>query len=162
MRETACPRRGLGIERSSPAEHNRTEKQPGRSTPTLLLPEVLPRMEVVAVIERPIQETGWAFVGTLARVQSLHELHKLIFRVIHHLSRNGRHPALLRHPLNLFAGHGTDEVGNILKPLLSLRRPGHPVARFALGIVHHLQRDRLISLFASKGLHTALHHWLHK
>src|SRR6266550_1634596 len=75
-------------------------------------------MEVVAVTEKPIQKTGWAFVGTFAQVQSLHKLHELIFHVIHHLSRNGHHPAVFRHPLNLFAGHGTNEVGNMLKSLL--------------------------------------------
>ena len=35
------------------------------------LPGVPPTMGVVAVIERPIQFSGWAFVGTFARVQFL-------------------------------------------------------------------------------------------
>src|SRR5580765_2765715 len=84
------------------------------------------------IAERPVQLTGRAFVPSpyvlYLGLTCLHKLHKLLFCIIHDLSRNGWHPAFLRHPLNLFAGHRADEVRNILKPLLSLRRPCHPIA----------------------------------
>ena len=52
---------------------------------------------------------------------ALHELHELVFGLIHDLGRHGGQPALLGDPLDFAPRHGPDEIRNVFQPPFRIR-----------------------------------------
>lgn len=94
-------------------------------------------------------------------IQFLHELHKLVFGLIHELCGNCCLATFFRKTLDFFSGHGLNEVWDIFEPLFGVRRPGHPV-RGILRIVHNLERNGGEAVFSGIGFDTAFDHGLHE
>jgi hypothetical protein len=110
----------LGVDRSGPPkktphEYYHTDSDPPASSSHVVLTS----------FNRKAHPTGRMGLHRHARnLTDLHELHKLVFRFIHHLCGDGCDTALLRDPLNFFPCHRTNEVRDVLQSLFRFPRPG--------------------------------------
>src|SRR5262245_18440297 len=82
----------------------------------------------VGTMERPMRSHRIGLRSLAGRRSfTLHELHKFVLGVIHHLCGNRDDATFLRQPLDFLPSHRTDEVGNIVEALLRFRRPRHAI-----------------------------------
>ena len=122
--------RGLGGRRRSAPRKSDEAKTPRAVTMARgVLDKKTVERQKIPEMNRPIRNTGWATHSARTCIRRLHELHKFLFGLIHHLGGDFCEPAFLGDSLNFPAGHWTNEVRNVIHALFGIFSPGNAVGR---------------------------------